>query len=68
VLLQFASNPDLEVKLNREGVKAFTQVSALSFPNNELKVAVAGQSENKISSSTHHRSKQKKEQEYLDCA
>uniref|UniRef100_A0ACD5XSG8 Uncharacterized protein n=1 Tax=Avena sativa TaxID=4498 RepID=A0ACD5XSG8_AVESA len=25
VLLQFASNPDLEVKLNREGVKAFTQ-------------------------------------------
>jgi hypothetical protein len=28
VLLQFASNPDLEVKLNREGVKAFTQVSA----------------------------------------
>ncbi|KAM0863413.1 hypothetical protein ACQ4PT_044617 [Festuca glaucescens] len=24
VLLQFASNPDLEVKLNREGVKAFT--------------------------------------------
>lgn len=28
VLLQVASDPDLEVKLNREGVKAFTQVSA----------------------------------------
>jgi hypothetical protein len=32
VLLQFASNPDLEVKLDRVGVKAFTQVSAF-FPN-----------------------------------
>jgi hypothetical protein len=28
VLLEFASDPSLEVKLNREGVKAFTQVSA----------------------------------------
>jgi cytochrome P450 len=27
VLLQFADNPNLEVKLKREGVKAFTQVS-----------------------------------------
>jgi typhasterol/6-deoxotyphasterol 2alpha-hydroxylase len=27
VLLQFASDPGLEVKLNREGVKAFTQVN-----------------------------------------
>jgi hypothetical protein len=31
VLLEFASDPSLEVKLNREGVKAFTQVSAF-FP------------------------------------
>ena len=32
VLLQFASDPGLEVKLNREGVKAFTQVSSW-FPS-----------------------------------
>jgi hypothetical protein len=63
VLLQFASNPDLEVKLDRVGVKAFTQVSAfflgLGSYTPILKVVV-GQSENKIS----HRSKQKRKQKY----